>query len=626
MGENIEFGVHKVHILPDNLITGHIYFEHSTGLIHIAISESEKQTFGSSEGSFELVWNALNATTVKKITEGLEDNIKEAYILVDENGNQKGDRINIYKESSLKSVDVVDQSLVFTYILADGEEMTVSVNIGELVQGAEYGDGLKVESGKVSVKVSDVDKNYLNLDDTGLSVTGMESDVVTTTEDITVAGGPLSNLLTSAGIKTINKGTDLQSLLFSLFCKELWPTGISSTAGSFNAKSGVASFSVTTSSASLVEPGTILYFNATQGSVNGYTASNASVSGLTYGYSTSNDNIKDGSNTSFSKSWSISSGDSLYELTLSGGDSPTTKTGANPQTISNYAITAKIGTNTCSASASGSVTYNGTIAEIPVYYGVSNIGNTRETTKSTLLPAQSKSVISSGNSSASKSVTGVYPCYYNVSSGVLQDTAVTKYTLQTSTTFTITNVPSEEISGKHFIFEYPSHKTVSSFYTLLQPNSYNYYTNISGGTLVDTVSTNAGKLSTTLTISNVPSEAVAQKHFKFEYTAQATINSVKMLNTLTNKYEDISNYEITSGIIRDGSSYKRLIITGVLAGVATYQITFDTESYKVTTGYTITGPFERLINGNTYQYNRLTTTDNQGIVSRKITLNSSLSS
>lgn len=626
MEEKIPFGVHKINTLPESLIKGHLYFESSTKSIHLAISETEKETFGVNPEVLDSIWNALDETNIKKITENLPENVKEAYILTDENGNQKGDLIPIYKNSSLKSAELVDENLVFTYVLSDGSESVITVDISKFLSETEFTEGLKIEAGKVSVKISDIENNYLNMDDSGLSVTGMESDVIMTTEDIIVAGGPLSNLLTNAGIKTITKGTDLQSLLFSLFCKELWPTGISSTAGSFSAKSGVASFSVTTSSASLVEPGTTLYFSATQGAVNGYSTSNATVSGLTYGYSTSNDNTKDGSNTAFSKSWSVTPGEASYSLTLSGGTSPTTKTGTSPQTISNYAITAKIGTNTCSASASGSVTYSGSVAEIPVYYGVSNIGNTSESYKSTLLSAQTKSVTSSGNSSASKSVTGVYPCYNNVSSGSLLDSSTVRFALQTTTTFTIENIPSEEASGKKFMFDYPAHKTISAFQMKLEPTSYNYYTNISNGSLTDSTSTIGGKLSTTLTLNNIPSEAVSQKHFMFEYTSQATISSVKKLNTVSNKYEDFSLYKVTSGIDKSGNSYSRWETTGDFAGISSYQIIFTTPSYQSVSDYTISDPFDKTINGGTYSYRRLTTTGNKGIVSRKITLNSSLSS
>jgi hypothetical protein len=112
----------------------------------------------------------------------------------------------------------------------------------------------------------------------------------------------LSKLLNDAGITEISKGTNLQNLLLSLFCKRNWPKDIKSVSGTLYANSGINSFSVTANPDRLMEPGETVYFSATQGSVKGYGTTNSSVTGLTYGYSTSNNNIKDGDNTSFSKS------------------------------------------------------------------------------------------------------------------------------------------------------------------------------------------------------------------------------------------------------------------------------------------------------------------------------------
>lgn len=622
MEEKIPFGVHKINTLPESLIKGHLYFESSTKSIHVAISETEKETFGVNPEVLDSIWNALDETNIKKITENLPENVKEAYILTDEKGNQKGDLIPVYKNSSLKSAELVDENLVFTYVLSDGSESVITVDISKFLSETEFTEGLKIEAGKVSIKISDVENNYLNMDDSGLSVTGMESDVITTAEDIIVAGGPLSNLLTSAGIKTITKGTDLQSLLFSLFCKELWPTNISSTAGLFSAKSGVESFSITTTSPSLVEPGTIIYFSATQGSVNGYSTTNPSVSGLTYGYSTSNDNTKEGSTSSFSKSWSVTPGESSYSLTLSGGESPEKKTGTSPQTISNYPIIAKIGTNTCSASASGSVTYNGSVAEIPVYYGVSNIGNTSESYKSILLSEQTKSVTSSGTSSASKSVTGVYPCYHNVSSGSLLDDTTTKLALQTTTTFTIQNIPSEESFGKNFMFDFPANASISNLTITPIPTKYKVYSNINGTAIGSSFNNDHGAWSSSMTF-NVPKESGSSR-FAIEYPAGVSIKQLLRHNDATGKDDVYSLYK-TESVKRGNDSYIRLTMTHDSAqGASQYKISFNTPVSKTSSDYEITSGITKTINGTNYNYKRLTTTSKEGWVNRSITFTKSL--
>jgi hypothetical protein len=254
---------------------------------------------------------------------------------------------------------------------------------------------------------------------------------------------------------------------------------------------------------------------------------------------------------------------------------------------------------------------------------VSNLGNTSEDYKSTLLQGKTETVTSFGTSSTSKTIKCAYPCYHNKSD--LGNAPSTKI-LQESSSFTIETIPSEEAVGKSFVFEYPAHKTVNSVKSLLKPFEYTYYTNISGGALVESVSTSAGKLSTTLTLSNVPSEAVSQRHFVFEYTAQAKIKKVQKLNTVSNKYEDIDSYNIVTGINRGGNSYNRFEITGSFSGISTYQITFESPSYTTVTDYTISDPINRTINGTVYSYRQLITNGTAGIVSRQITLNGSLTS
>jgi hypothetical protein len=130
----------------------------------------------------------------------------------------------------------------------------------------------------------------------------IKTDLIKVKNTIPVIGGPLSSALNNIGITEIKENTNLQSLLLSLFCKEEWPKSIKSTLGTFKATSGVNSFSISANPDRLVEPGTKLYFSATQGAVKGYSTSDSSVTGLEYGYSLENDNTEDGGTTSFSKS------------------------------------------------------------------------------------------------------------------------------------------------------------------------------------------------------------------------------------------------------------------------------------------------------------------------------------
>lgn len=144
----------------------------------------------------------------------------------------------------------------------------------------------KIADASISLAESTEDnKNFLitetNIEgNTEYAVRTMDTDVTVTTEEITVAGGPLSSLYTDAGLgSTIAAGTDLQSLLLKLFCKEIFPT-IKVTDATL--VSTIAN-PVITINTTTVEVGTNVEYTVTSGATN-FTATPASVSGMTYGY------------------------------------------------------------------------------------------------------------------------------------------------------------------------------------------------------------------------------------------------------------------------------------------------------------------------------------------------------
>ena len=86
----------------------------------------------------------------------LDANVLEQYKLQQTvNGvtSIEGETIKIYKDSSLKEVKLVDQQLVFTYILADDTEKTVSVDVSTFLAESEFKDGLQVTNHVVSVNL-----------------------------------------------------------------------------------------------------------------------------------------------------------------------------------------------------------------------------------------------------------------------------------------------------------------------------------------------------------------------------------------------------------------------------------------------------------------------------------------
>lgn len=110
----------------------------------------------------------------------LDANVLEQYKLQQTvNGvtSIEGETIKIYKDSSLKSVELVDQKLVFTYILADDTEKTVSVDISTFLAESEFANGLQVTNHVVSVKIDPTSEEFLTVGEGGVKLAGVQNAI-----------------------------------------------------------------------------------------------------------------------------------------------------------------------------------------------------------------------------------------------------------------------------------------------------------------------------------------------------------------------------------------------------------------------------------------------------------------
>lgn len=134
------------------------------------------------------VGGAAKSYTIVKETTGLETNVKEQYKLqqtVGETSTFVGEPIKIYKDSSLKSVALNGQSLDFTYILADGTESTVGVDVSKFLAETEFEDGLQVTNHIVSVKVDSSSEkdtqstpaDFLTVSANGIKISGIKDEI-----------------------------------------------------------------------------------------------------------------------------------------------------------------------------------------------------------------------------------------------------------------------------------------------------------------------------------------------------------------------------------------------------------------------------------------------------------------
>lgn len=321
---------------------------------------------------------------------------------------------------------------------------------------------------KVDKIVTDGDGNkYLTDNGNYQELIEDTTETIKTTDTIPVAGGPLADLLNKAGINSISPDTSMQDLFVSLFTKELWPTNLVFKEGTVSA--AIAAPSFTLSNIGLVEVGTTVTIGKTTLSAATMSTTARTYSGFTYGYSSSNDNTKDSSNTTITVNASnvaLNSVNYTMKRTTNGSvENATVNTNHAQVTLDSKTFKAIEGTNTVKVDITGP-TANATFASMPVYYACSNLGKTNEehktepkdtTTKTSTIPSNSKTL----------NVTGVYPYYTNKDN----ITAFAKLPLTTNKTLDVTFV-AETASNKH-TFKLPSKFNVTKI-TLLNTLSGQY--------------------------------------------------------------------------------------------------------------------------------------------------------
>lgn len=321
---------------------------------------------------------------------------------------------------------------------------------------------------KVDKIVTDGDGNkYLTDNGNYQELIEDTTETIKTTDAIPVAGGPLADLLNKAGINSISPDTSMQDLFVSLFTKELWPTNLAFKEGTVSAAITAPSF--TLSSTNLVEVGATVTIGKTTLSVATMSTTARTYSGFTYGYSSTNDNTKDSSNTTITVNASnaaLNSVNYTMKRTTNGSvENATANTNPAQVTLDSKTFKAIEGTNTVKVDITGP-TANATFASMPVYYACSNLGKTSEEHKSVAKDTITKTSSTPSNSKT-LNVTGVYPYYTNKDN----ITAFAKLPLTTNKTLDVTFV-AETASNKH-IFKLPSKFNVTKI-TLLNTLSGKY--------------------------------------------------------------------------------------------------------------------------------------------------------
>lgn len=321
---------------------------------------------------------------------------------------------------------------------------------------------------KVDKIVTDGDGNkYLTDNGNYQELIEDTTETIKTTDAIPVAGGPLADLLNKAGINSISPDTSMQDLFVSLFTKELWPTNLVFKEGTVSA--AIAAPSFTLSNTGLVEVGATVTIGKTTLSVATMSTTARTYSGFTYGYSSTNDNTKDSSNTTITVNASnaaLNSVNYTMKCTTNGSvENATANTNPAQVTLDSKTFKAIEGTNTVKVDITGP-TANATFASMPVYYACSNLGKTSEEHKSVAKDTITKTSSTPSNSKT-LNVTGVYPYYTNKDN----ITTFAKLGLTTNKTLDVTFV-AETASNKH-AFKIPAKFNVTKI-TLLNTLSGKY--------------------------------------------------------------------------------------------------------------------------------------------------------
>lgn len=367
--------------------------------------DGDAQTLAALNTKIEGVAADAKSYKVEAITEGLETNVREAYKLVDEDGTQVGATIKVYKDSALKEVKLEEQTLKFTYIKVDGTEETVGVDVSKFLSETEFKDGLDVVEGVVSVNVGEdtaSNKNFLDMEADGdgnkaLAVRSIDTDSTVTTDRILVAGGPLDSTALrgilpkdESGNAYIEAGTDVQSLLLSLFTKVEWPTP-TVTEGKINTTIAAPSFTLkngtTDATNKTYEVGTVLTMSDVTLSAVSSTTSARTCSEFTYGYS-------DAVNGAITKTKTISidatnitvNGDNYtmsrdFTTFTNSDDSATPSTTASEVTLDGADCVLQEGECKVKVSVAGPKG-ECTFAEMPSYFVTSNVGTLSDEHKS----------------------------------------------------------------------------------------------------------------------------------------------------------------------------------------------------------------------------------------------------
>lgn len=177
--------------------------------------DGDVTTIAALNTKIEDVEAAAKSYTISAVTVSGEENVLEAYALYDEDGTQAGNTIKIYKDQSLKNVELSGQTLVFTYELAAGSQKTVSVDVSAFLSESEFGNGLQVVDHVVSVKKDASSEAFLSVSADGIKLSGIQDAInnAVAEKNVEATGDTYVSATVSGNKVTVGATTELTNAI-----------------------------------------------------------------------------------------------------------------------------------------------------------------------------------------------------------------------------------------------------------------------------------------------------------------------------------------------------------------------------------------------------------------------------
>lgn len=161
---------------------------------------------GNNATAIQDLYTQLEANKVKieKVSDGLDATVREEYKLTKTSGEQLGETIKIYKDSSIISIELVDeddkgtkgQFLKYTYYDAESKVQSVYVNVSAFLVESEFKNGFDVNAstGVINVKIDSTSDEYLTVDENGVKLSGVKTKFDSLNEELAKSGETMDAL------------------------------------------------------------------------------------------------------------------------------------------------------------------------------------------------------------------------------------------------------------------------------------------------------------------------------------------------------------------------------------------------------------------------------------------------